>query len=150
MDKLDGPLKAFRSLPADPYRDKVDLMFKRIRNEEAKSRQSTTGPFLSVGDICQANADCLLLAGPVVRPVAREWLLSPISRRSAPVFGVADGRSDRMNERLKLGSGQLALNVHNWVLTAAKLPGVRRRSVAVCIYHEDHRLAAGCRLPPGR
>jgi hypothetical protein len=34
MDKLDGPLKAFRSLPAAPYRDKVDLMFKRVRNEE--------------------------------------------------------------------------------------------------------------------
>lgn len=44
-----------------------------------------------------------------------EWLQSPISRRSARMFGVAVRRSNRMNERLKLGTGRVALNVHNWV-----------------------------------
>lgn len=34
MDELDGPLKAFRALTADPYRDTIDLMLKRIRDEE--------------------------------------------------------------------------------------------------------------------
>lgn len=33
MDELDGPLKPFRPLPADPYRDMVDLMLKQIRDE---------------------------------------------------------------------------------------------------------------------
>lgn len=30
------------------------------------------------------------------------------------------------------------------------LPRARIRLLAVCIYHENHRLAAGCRLPPRR
>jgi len=34
VDQLDGPLKAFRELPVNPYRDTVDVMLRRIRDED--------------------------------------------------------------------------------------------------------------------